>query len=391
MVLKKIVKVILIVLIVIVLIVGGYIIYLSVGYNRIPDKQKLDVMYSGSAEDMLSSQSKSTEDSLESLPVLKTEKEYSATTYNIGFGAYDHDFSFFMDKNKLKDGTPLTGLYSRASDKDAAVRNTESVISVIAEQNPDIALFQEIDRDADRSRDVDQVDMVTAGVYGLENASSWIYAINMHTGYLFYPPTRPIGQIKDGGILTMTKYRIASAERRSFPVTDAFPTKFFDLDRCFTVSKLPVEGEDGQLALINVHASAYDKGGVIRKEQMKMLSEAAAAEYKDGNWVIIGGDFNHALHDTLELFMGQMQVPDWAQPFDADMLPEGFSLVHADNYDIVATCRDTSMPFTPGVNYEVTVDGFMVSDNITATAENIDADYDGSDHNPVKLLFTLGK
>jgi endonuclease/exonuclease/phosphatase family metal-dependent hydrolase len=213
----------------------------------------------------------------------------------------------------------------------------------------------------------------------------------MHTGYLFYPPSRPIGQIKDGGILTVSKYRIESSERRSFPVSDAFPTKFFDLDRCFTVSRMPVDGSESALVIINVHASAYDKGGLIRKEQMKMLSEAAASEYESGNWVIIGGDFNHALHGTLEMFPGQMQVPDWAQPFDEAMVPEGFSLVQPSNFSSVATCRDTSMPYNPNVNYEVTVDGFFVSGNITATAENIDADYDGSDHNPVRLEFTLNE
>jgi endonuclease/exonuclease/phosphatase family metal-dependent hydrolase len=385
--LKKVLKVVALVLIVIILVVGGYIIYISAGYNRIPDEQELDVDYSMPAE--LSSVFDDSKDDIADIPLLRTDTQYSATTYNIGFGAYDRDFSFFLDKNKLRDGTPLTGLYSRATDKDAAIRNTDSVISVITAQSPDIAIFQEADRDADRSRHVDQVDAITAKIYFPVIASNWAYATNMHTGYLFYPLTHPIGQVKDGGILTMSKYRIESSVRRSFPVTDAWPAKFFDLDRCFTVSRMPVEGSESVLVMINVHTSAYDKGGLIRKEQMKMLSEVAAGEYKAGNWVIIGGDFNHAIHGTLELFMGQMQVPGWAQPFDESMVPGGFSLVEAVNFSKVATCRDTSMPYTPGVNYEVTVDGFMVSANVEAKAENIDADYDGSDHNPVRLEFTL--
>ena len=40
-------------------------------------------------------------------------------------------------------------------------------------------------------------------------------------------------------------------------------------------------------------------------------------------------------------------------------------------------------------SYTTVVDGFLVSANIRATAENIDADFAYSDHNPVKLTFEL--
>ena len=47
------------------------------------------------------------------------------------------------------------------------------------------------------------------------------------------------------------------------------------------------------------------------------------------------------------------------------------------------------MPYVKGENYLTNVDGFIISDNITATAENIDGEYMYSDHNPVKIEFTL--
>ena len=47
------------------------------------------------------------------------------------------------------------------------------------------------------------------------------------------------------------------------------------------------------------------------------------------------------------------------------------------------------MPYEPGVSYEVTVDGFIVSDNVSATAVNVDAGFAYSDHNPVLLTFEL--
>ena len=53
------------------------------------------------------------------------------------------------------------------------------------------------------------------------------------------------------------------------------------------------------------------------------------------------------------------------------------------------TCRAADIPYEKGVNFVTVVDGFLVSDNIQWTAENIDADFLASDHNPVKLTFRL--
>ena len=41
------------------------------------------------------------------------------------------------------------------------------------------------------------------------------------------------------------------------------------------------------------------------------------------------------------------------------------------------------------MNYTTVVDGFLVSDNVRAEAENIDTDFAYSDHNPVLLTFEL--
>ena len=40
-------------------------------------------------------------------------------------------------------------------------------------------------------------------------------------------------------------------------------------------------------------------------------------------------------------------------------------------------------------DYTVTVDGFVVSDNVRATATNVDTGFAYSDHNPVALSFEL--
>lgn len=59
------------------------------------------------------------------------------------------------------------------------------------------------------------------------------------------------------------------------------------------------------------------------------------------------------------------------------------------NIAAVPTCRNNDVPYEKGYTYTVTVDGFVVSSNVKATAENIDAEFQYSDHNPVLLTFEL--
>jgi endonuclease/exonuclease/phosphatase family metal-dependent hydrolase len=401
---RKILTTLGIVLAAVILVVGGYVLYIVIGYNRIPDHQALTVERVGApteqagATEQTGATETPGETSDSSAKHLQVNEEYTALTFNIGFGAYDHDFSFFLDEGLMADGTSTVGSESRAASREAAERNTATIVSQALAEQPDILLFQEVDVQADRSWDVDQ----RAQILEALPAGTWYdYATNFHSGYLFYPPTKPIGKIVDAGLLTISAYEITVAERRSLPVSDAFPTKYFDLDRCISVSRLPVDGATGtstasgtdaqapELVLINVHPSAYDEGGIIRAQQMEMIADIMAEEYARGNYVIVGGDFNHAFGGSEQLFMGGMQRPEWVQAFDEQLLPANFHVVLADNYDSIGTCRDTSITYQPGVNYEVVIDGFIVSDNVEARAMNIDADYLGSDHNPVRLEFVL--
>ena len=63
----------------------AYIVYLYASYYRIEDNQELVV--EAPVDDTTTG----------AAAVLATDTEYSAVTYNIGFGAYLPDYSFFMD------------------------------------------------------------------------------------------------------------------------------------------------------------------------------------------------------------------------------------------------------------------------------------------------------
>ena len=77
----------------------------------------------------------------------------------------------------------------------------------------------------------------------------------------------------------------------------------------------------------------------------------------------------------------------WAQPIPAGTIPEGIRLIAPAG---AASCRAASEPYNENTSFRLTVDGFMVSDNVSvAMSEVIDTVFAHSDHNPVEMIFTL--
>ena len=148
-------------------------------------------------------------------------------------------------------------------------------------------------------------------------------------------------------------------------------------------TRIPVQGTDAELVLINFHLEAYDSGeGKIA--QSKMLADKLEEEYLAGNYVIAGGDFNQTFPgmDTYPL----IDTENWAPGImEDDALPEHFSYAVDDSYP---TCRLLNQPYTG--SYETSqvyvIDGFIVSDNLDISKiEVINTDFQYTDHQPVKL------
>lgn len=358
-------KILAVFLAVVVLVVGGYVGYVAIQYYRIQDNFALTAENSDAATQKV-----------------RVGEEYKITTYNIGFGAYTHDFSFFMDSGEMKDGTKVSGKNSTAKDRKTVEDNTKGALEAIMGLDADFSFFQEVDVDGDRSHHVNQLDAIKNKFKN----DACVYAENFHTAYLLYPFSDPHGKT-NAGIATLSSKKVDSAVRRSFPVDNSFPNKFFDLDRCFSITYLPVDNSDKYLCLVNVHTSAYDEGGVIRQQQIKMLNEVLAAERQKGNYIVAGGDFNHDIANSDGLFDTQMKKPEWVFSLSDDDLADGFRFATAVN---APTCRSTDIPYTKGVNYTVVLDGFIVSDNVESiSVQNIDLDFMYSDHNPAVMTFKL--
>ena len=345
-------------LLAILLSVVAYLLYVIFTYERIEDMQALTVEGEADKDTVL----------------LNTE--YTVVTQNLGFGAYTRDFTFFMDGGKE----------SRAESRESVLSCIGLGIDTVAELDPDFILFQEVDIDSTRSYHVDQYELLRAGFAGY----SHLKAINYDSAYLMYPFHEPHGA-SYSSMATFSRFTVQSSVRRSFPISTSF-SKFLDLDRCYTVSRVLTENGK-ELVIYNVHSSAYGGSDEIRTAQMTMLLNDMKSEYEKGNYVICGGDFNHDFTgDSTQMLNNGLGTLDfgWAQPFPEELIPEGFSrAISYKNGEYNPTCRDCDVPYEEG-NFTIIVDGFIISDNVKCVeVENIVTGFTYSDHNPVMMKFVL--
>ena len=341
-------------------VVIAYVSYVLISYSRIEDNQPVEVIGTSSSS------------------AVKTGTEYTAMTYNIGFGAYTPDFTFFMDG----------GTQSWANSKQSVIDCTNGDIALIKEHKVDFPILQEVDFDSTRSYHVDQSEMIRSAFDGYSST----LAVNYHSAFLFYPIFQPHGA-SNSGLLTLGDAQITSSLRRSLPISDGL-SKLLDLDRCYSINRVPVENGK-ELVIINVHLSAYGTDGDLQQRQLTMLFGDMQAEYEKGNYVICAGDYNHDfLGNSKEILNdsvgAEIEGLAWAAPFPDELIPAHFSKVtdYASGVT-VPSCRNCDVPYGPDC-FTVILDGFIVSDNVETTyVDIVNNEFLYSDHNPVEMKFKL--
>lgn len=353
---KKALKIAGIVLLALLILVLGYVAYVFLDYHRIEDNLPLTAEGAAAGE-------------------VKAGTAYTVVSYNMGFGAYESDYSFFMDG----------GTESWAWSKERLDTNLKNIAELLKEQNADFYFVEEVDIDATRSYHRNEADLLRGALTGYSS----VWGQNYDSPFLFWPLTQPHGA-SESGLMTFSSAPIVSSLRRSLPIETGV-MKLVDLDRCYTVSRVPMENGK-ELVLYAVHLSAYTSDGVIADEQAEMLLSDMQSEYEKGNYCICGGDFNKDLLGNSEEVFG-ISAGDytWAQPLPEELFRDkNITLVPPlDPENPVPSCRNADAPYHEG-QYVVTVDGFLVSDNVTVnSATVIDTGFAYSDHNPVTMTFTL--
>lgn len=381
---KKVFKSLILSFSIIILIIIGYAVYILTSYYRIEDNLKLQI------------------ENLAEFDIVDVNNQYTISTYNIGFGAHSQDYTFFMDKGETLEGKKTQGRWSKAKSLDEVIFNTRGAIKTITDLSPDFCLFQEVDTQSTRSFKVDQYQMMKIGMPEYNST----FGNNFHTTYLPYPIHDMHGK-SNSGIATFSKYSIISSTRYSLTVTDSL-SKLFDLDRCFVVNEFNTS-DGNKLIIINVHMSAYDKGGVVKEKQLQELNSYLKTVKELGYYVILGGDFNHDILSFNPLYDYDLEnnnpfskyishkKPDWLRMFFNEEktcdIESGYSIISSFN---APTVRDISVEWEIGRGYVTITDGFIVSDNVEVISSETIVTKNGkkniehfaySDHDPVLLKF----
>ena len=304
--------------------------------------------------------------------VLEKNDKISIITYNIGYCGLDAEQDFFMDG----------GTGSRSSSKEKTLENLEGITEFIQNQEVDFILLQEVDIKATRSFNINEYDKLKEKL----SKYSSVHCINYKVPWVPLPLSKPHGSVKSG-LVTFSKYSITETNRYQYPGEEKWPRQLALLDRCFVESRLPVK-DSKELIILNSHLSAYDKGGIIRKQQLDFLKDYISKEYDKGNYVIVGGDWNHVIPGTdSNLFGSEQEWPEWLKEIPDNFLPHGFKWAADKN---IPTNRTVDIPYREGENYYSVIDGFLVSPNVDIIkVKGHQLNFQYTDHNPVTLEIML--
>lgn len=348
---KKALKILLIILAVIAVAVIAFIAWLSITEYR-PDPLE-DVPISGS-----------------NTGKAVIGQELNIVTWNIGYCGLGKDSDFFMDG----------GEQVQPADRSYVEACLNGVRSFLDEANADIFLLQEVDTDSKRSYGIDETEQLDIGVGA--------HALNFSCRFVPYPLPM-IGKVNSGLFTTSAGLELTSAERVSLPCPFSWPVSMANLKRCLLVTRIPVEGSDKELVIINLHLEAYDDGEG-KLAQTKQLKDFIEQECKKGNYVIAGGDFNQTFPGSLEVYPNTHSELWMPSGLDESLLAEGCCFVYDTD---TPTCRLLNQPYDPNdtenTQYYV-IDGFILSPNVELVAvETVDLDFEYSDHNPVSIRVIL--
>jgi exonuclease III len=346
---KKILKVVLLLIVLVIIGLAGIIVYALISDYKPAEKIVIS--------------------SVESPAKLSDSAIISVLTWNIGYCGLDKAMDFFYDGGS-KVFTP----------KENCVHNLSFVLDFLkSNDSVDFIFLQEVDKKSRRSYKLDEFRAIESE---LKNYSA-SFAANYDVFFVPVPPASPMGKVFSG-ITVFSKAKPSLSERYTFPGKYGFPKQLFMLDRCFIVNRYPVNNGK-ELVMINTHNEAYDPGD-IRKEQMEYLKNFILDEYKKGNYVITGGDWNQCPPGFMAAFK-ENRIKNDQMVIPSDYLDSEWKWIY-DN--TVPSNRSITTAYDPATTTTTVIDFFLLSPNVeNINVKGIDLNFENSDHNPVIMKARL--
>lgn len=299
---------------------------------------------------------------------VKMGEDIHILSWNIGYAGLGANEDFFMDGGEKVAPDSI----------DVMEGYLDNIVAFINKENPDFAMIQEVDKNSARTFNFNQTEK-----FADKNTT---FTPNYRAKFVPFPMP-PLGKV-DSGLLNTTNLKVEKSQRIALPVAFSWPVRTANLKRCLQASYIPIEGSDKNLVMVNLHLEAYDSGeGKIK--QSKALKEFITKEYKKGNYVIAGGDFNQTFIGSKEHYP-ILNDENWVPgTLVNDFLPKGWEFT----YDLSnPTCRLLDKPYDEKTSQHYVIDGYIVSPNVKVNkVENVNLHFENSDHNPVRLNVTLDK
>jgi endonuclease/exonuclease/phosphatase family metal-dependent hydrolase len=295
---------------------------------------------------------------------------FSALIWNIGYAGLGANMDFFYDGGKEVRDT-----------RENVSRNLNAIASFLGSNDTiDFILLQEIDLASKRSYRMNQAAEIGLVLGRIPD----FIGINYKVQFVPVPPRAPMGKVKSG-VITFSDYKPVEVKRYSYPGSFSWPSRTFNLKRCFLVCRYSVAGGK-EFILVNTHNSAFDDGS-MRALEIKALAGFVTKEYEKGNFVLIGGDWNQCPSGF---------IPRYEQPFDTidvkylptDYLPGWKQIYPTDG----PTNRRVLAPYDKSITLTTVIDFYIASPNIDILSlRRVDLDFANSDHQPVLISFCLRK
>ena len=305
----------------------------------------------------------------------------SLVTWNVGYGGLGAEEDFYYNRGDFF-WTELGRARATREHVDSYVAGQQLTIANTAS---DFFLLQEIDTASRRSYYTNQLAQARAARPGYVS----YYAPNYRARRVPLPLLQPwdhYGEV-ESGLVTLSSYAPSAAERIQLPGEFPWPTRLFQLDRCVLRQVYPTAW-GRELVVYNLHLSAYDADGSVRRQQMSYLRQLLLADAEAGRYVIAGGDWNQlppgfnwfSLNPTVE----ETQL---LPSVGFDYAPPGWKWA----YDPASpTVRKSDAPYDAHRSERSLIDFYLVGPGVRLRqVKTIGQDFRFSDHQPVYLEAEL--
>jgi len=300
-----------------------------------------------------------------------TKNELTFFSWNIGYGGLGSHMDFFYEG-----GTRVRPELDEFRHYFQGIRKT-----IHDHCGADFIYIQEADSLAKRSYATDEPEDIAKELPGY----CYAYARNYDCSFVPVPVLHPMGNVISG-IATYSGFRPDTVERIAFGSRFSWPKQLFLLQRCFLLLRFHLQG-GRDLVVVNTHNSTFDQDGSLRKLELKKLNSILQQEYRKGNFVIAGGDWNNnppgfspsAITSGDKTKVIEPPVPPdflkgWKFVFDPDQ----------------PTNRDVNAPYHKGTTATTIIDFFVISPNVELNqVKTITVAFQFTDHQPVLMKVRL--